>query len=100
MDTVKTPKMPLQEVEDVKGQDKTSCVETLDQDPHVPFEEQRKIIHRIDRRLITMLGIIHIIALMDRSNLSTANIAGMEDELHLVGSQYVRCRLYLIPVLD
>lgn len=102
MTAEKDPRMPLQELEDVNVQDKASPVETLDQDPLVPIEEQRKIIHRLDRRLITMLGIIHIIALMDRSNLSTVNIAGMEEELHLVGSQYVRidaCDVDVMPIV-
>lgn len=39
-------------------------------------QEQRKIIHRIDRRLVTVLGLLYMASLMDRTNLSAANIAG------------------------
>lgn len=39
-------------------------------------EEQRKIIHRIDRRLVVTVGVLYCISLMDRTNLSAANIAG------------------------
>jgi hypothetical protein len=39
-------------------------------------EEQRKIIHRIDRRLVTTLGVLYMCSLMDRTNLGAANIAG------------------------
>lgn len=39
--------------------------------------EQRKIIHRIDRRLVVTLGIMYSISLMDRANVSKANIAGL-----------------------
>lgn len=55
--------------------------------------EQRSIIHRIDRRLVTTVGIMYCISLMDRTNLSAANIAGMEADLGLdVGTRYVsRC---------
>lgn len=39
--------------------------------------EQRKIMHRIDRRLVLTLGAMYCISLMDRTNLSAANIAGL-----------------------
>jgi hypothetical protein len=38
--------------------------------------EQRKIIGRIDRRLVLTLGILYCTSLMDRTNLSSAAIAG------------------------
>ncbi|KAK5807506.1 hypothetical protein VI817_001764 [Penicillium citrinum] len=39
-------------------------------------EEQRRIIRRIDLRLVTMTGLAYCISLMDRTNLSAAAIAG------------------------
>ncbi|KAF9883376.1 hypothetical protein FE257_003543 [Aspergillus nanangensis] len=51
-------------------------------------EEQRKIIHRIDHRLIVMLGFLHTVSLIDRGNIGTAAVAGMKQELRLVGTQY------------
>lgn len=65
-------------------------LESLDEDPVYSRREQRKIIRRIDFRLILMLGFLHCVCLIDRGNLGTASIAGMEKELHLVGTQYVR----------
>jgi hypothetical protein len=38
--------------------------------------EQRKIVHRVDRRLVVTLGFLYCVSLMDRTNLSNANIAG------------------------
>lgn len=38
--------------------------------------EQRKIIHRIDRRLVVTVGVLYCISLMDRTNLSAAALAG------------------------
>ena len=60
-------------------------------DPDIDFSpaEQRKIIHRIDRRLIITVGVMYCVSLMDRTNLSAAAIAGMTDELVLVGFRYV-----------
>lgn len=39
-------------------------------------EEQRKIIRRIDLRLVVTVGVMYCVSLMDRTNLSAANIAG------------------------
>lgn len=38
--------------------------------------EQRKIIFRIDCRLVLTLGVLYMISLMDRTNLGSAAIAG------------------------
>lgn len=37
---------------------------------------QSRIVHRIDRRLIPICGIMYAVSLLDRTNLSNANIAG------------------------
>lgn len=39
--------------------------------------EQKKIIGRIDRRLVVTLGVLYCTSLMDRTNLSSAAIAGL-----------------------
>ena len=39
-------------------------------------EEQKKIIRRVDFRLVTTLGFLYMCSLMDRTNLGAANIAG------------------------
>ncbi|KAG9233265.1 general substrate transporter [Amylocarpus encephaloides] len=51
-------------------------------------EQQRKIIHRIDRRLVTTLGVLYMCSLMDRTNLGAANIAGMAKDLKLIENRY------------
>ncbi|KAH8673477.1 major facilitator superfamily MFS-1 [Xylariales sp. PMI_506] len=51
-------------------------------------EEQKRIIWRIDRRLVSTVGFMYCVSLMDRTNLSAANIAGMDVELKLVGDRY------------
>lgn len=43
--------------------------------------EQRKIIHRIDRRLVVTVGVLYCVSLMDRTNLSAAAIAGYVGKL-------------------
>ena len=50
--------------------------QALDTDPVYSYREQRKIIHRIDRRLVITCGIIYCFSLIDRGNLGNASIAG------------------------
>ena len=74
------------------GSDPETAVaeEALDDDPVYSYKEQRKIIHRLDRRLITIAGIIYMNSLMDRSNLPNAAIAGMLVDLKMnQGFRYV-----------
>ncbi|KAF2674723.1 MFS general substrate transporter [Microthyrium microscopicum] len=52
-------------------------------------EEESKIMHRIDRRLVFTVGLAYCVSLMDRTNLSAANIAGMSKALGLeIGERY------------
>lgn len=62
----------VERIEDV-GQ---PALNSLDFDEEFSPVEQRKIIHRIDRRLVTMTGLAYCISLMDRTNVSNAAIAG------------------------
>jgi hypothetical protein len=56
--------------------------------------EQHRIIHRIDRRLVLTVGAMYCVSLMDRTNMSAANIAGMSTELVLTGFRYVSPLLF------
>lgn len=63
-------------IEDV-APDRVEVVgENVDADDEYSYEEQRKIVHKIDRRLVTGLGMLFAISLMDRSNLGSGAIAG------------------------
>lgn len=64
----------MENIEDV-GQ---RTLDDINYDEEYSYEEQRKIIHRIDRRLVTMTGFAYCISLMDRTNLSMAAVAGYE----------------------
>lgn len=71
---------------DESGSDKSAFSE------HEQYSEgeQRKIIHRVDRRLVVTCGVMYCVSLMDRTNLGQAAIAGMTKELELtVGFRYV-----------
>ncbi|ETI20026.1 hypothetical protein G647_09041 [Cladophialophora carrionii CBS 160.54] len=51
-------------------------------------EEQKRIIRRVDRRLVLTLGFLYTVSLMDRTNLGNAIVAGMGVDLQLVDSRY------------
>ncbi|KAJ3963096.1 hypothetical protein N0V92_000075 [Colletotrichum tropicale] len=69
-------------VENIKGQD-VGAISGLS------LEEQKKIIRRIDLRLLPILGIMYSISLIDRTNLGLALVAGMQEDLGLaVGNRY------------
>ncbi|KAI9704059.1 MAG: hypothetical protein M1820_005681 [Bogoriella megaspora] len=61
--------------------------------------EQKAIIRRIDYRLVTTVGCMYCVSLMDRTNLGNANIAGMKKDLELaVGFRYsIATLVFFIP---
>lgn len=63
-------------------------IEAGDVDDLTP-KEQREVWSHVDRRLIATCGIMYCISLIDRLNLSAAAIAGMTEELKLIGYRYV-----------
>ncbi|OGE47299.1 hypothetical protein PENARI_c051G11455 [Penicillium arizonense] len=74
----------------------------IDVDEEYSFQEQRKIIHRVDRRLIIICGAAYCISLMDRTNVSVAAITGMMEDLELyIGFRYSIVLLVLfIPYIS
>ncbi|TQN70061.1 High-affinity nicotinic acid transporter, partial [Colletotrichum shisoi] len=51
-------------------------------------EEQRRIMRRVDVRLVTTVGLLYCFSVIDRSNLPSAAVAGMTDDLGLTGNRY------------
>ncbi|KAI0834763.1 major facilitator superfamily MFS-1 [Hypoxylon sp. FL0890] len=74
------------EVGQVEQEEKAQFSDTLDDD--VSEEEGKKIIRRIDRRLVVLVGSLYCISLMDRTNLSAGAVAGMLTDLNLYGDRY------------
>jgi hypothetical protein len=63
-------------------------LEVASVDEYTP-QQAKSIIGRIDRRLITVTGIMYCISVMDRTNLGAAAVAGMNKDLNLIGNRYV-----------
>ncbi|KAL4919206.1 major facilitator superfamily domain-containing protein [Aspergillus aurantiobrunneus] len=76
-------------VENIESAPATKQVVDIDDDDEFTYEEQRNIIHRVDRRLVTITGAAYCISLMDRTNVSVAAITGMMEDLELyIGFRY------------
>ncbi|THX26171.1 retrograde regulation protein 2 [Aureobasidium pullulans] len=61
-------------------------------------EEQKKIIWRIDRRLVLTLGFLYCVSLMDRTNTGIAVVAGMGVDLLLIKDRYsIIVLVFFIP---
>jgi hypothetical protein len=49
-----------------------------DADEEYTLAEQRKIIHKVDKRLLILLGLMQAVSFLDRANISNAEVAGYE----------------------
>ncbi|KAJ5736213.1 uncharacterized protein N7483_001338 [Penicillium malachiteum] len=75
----------------------------IQQDPDVDDEynvpEQRKIIHKVDRRLLILLGCMQAVSFLDRANIANAAVAGMEEALGLeIGNRYSIVLIVFYPL--
>jgi len=79
-----TEKTYVNQVEDVSISSNADKHDA-DGETHAQFtpQQERKIRHRVDWRLIPALGLMYGISLMDRKNVSNAYIAGMRSDLKL-----------------
>ncbi|KAL2827163.1 major facilitator superfamily domain-containing protein [Aspergillus cavernicola] len=49
---------------------------------------EARVVRKLDWRVPTLLGFLYLLALLDRSNIGNARIAGMEEDLNIQGNQY------------
>lgn len=85
-------RLPDNEKADFNQKDEAISDDSTMADNHeLTLREQKKIVHRVDRRLVTSCGLLYCISLIDRANLGQVSIAGMTKELNLqVDNRYVR----------
>ncbi|EXJ58571.1 hypothetical protein A1O7_05998 [Cladophialophora yegresii CBS 114405] len=61
-------------------------------------KEKTRILRKIDYRLVPLLGVLYLLAFIDRGNIGNAKIAGLYDDLHLHGMQYnTALTLFFVP---
>ena len=52
---------------------------------------ERALVRKIDLRLLPMIILMYILNYLDRNNIASARLAGLETDLRLVGTQYQTC---------
>ena len=55
----------------------------------LPSEEARRILKKVDYRLVPLLSLLYLVAFIDRSNIGNAKIAGLDESFNLEGLRYV-----------
>ncbi|SLM33769.1 mfs transporter [Lasallia pustulata] len=59
---------------------------------------ERKLIYKIDLRVVPFLSIMYLLAFLDRTNIANAAIFGLQKDLKLTGTQYNTClTMFFIP---
>lgn len=50
--------------------------------------EQKRVLRKMDMRLIPMLVALYLMSFLDRGNIGNAKIEGLTTDLHMTGQQY------------
>ncbi|KAL6711646.1 hypothetical protein ACN47E_004580 [Coniothyrium glycines] len=53
--------------------------------------DEKKILRKMDLRLIPMLALLYLLSFLDRGNIGNAKIEGLTEDLGITGSQYNWC---------
>lgn len=53
--------------------------------------DEKKLIRKIDRRLLPLFTILYLLSFLDRGNIGNAKIEGLAEDLNLHGTQYNIC---------
>lgn len=53
--------------------------------------DEKKVLRKMDVRLIPMLAILYLLSFLDRGNIGNAKIEGLDVDLNLKGQQYNWC---------
>ncbi|KAJ4305553.1 hypothetical protein N0V90_001084 [Kalmusia sp. IMI 367209] len=61
-------------------------------------ERRKKVVHKIDVRLVPMLAVLYLISHIDRANIGNAKIEGLVEDLGLNGVQYnIALSVFFVP---
>ncbi|RDW22808.1 major facilitator superfamily domain-containing protein [Yarrowia lipolytica] len=56
-----------------------------------PIVDEKKVIRKIDMRIIPILSLLYLMSFLDRGSIGNANIEGLSVDLGLTGAQYNMC---------
>ncbi|KAK8054314.1 hypothetical protein PG996_013615 [Apiospora saccharicola] len=65
-----------------------------------PDDKRKKVIRKVDMRLIPMLLFLYLITYLDKTNIGNAKIEGLLDSLNITGDQYnIALSIFFIPYI-
>ncbi|KAJ0277612.1 hypothetical protein COL940_007719 [Colletotrichum noveboracense] len=53
-----------------------------------PEYRKKRVMRKLDWRLVPLLGLLYLISFLDRANIGNAKIEGLPEDLNLTGQQY------------
>lgn len=59
--------------------------------PEERSKAEKALVRKIDIRLLPMIILMYILNYLDRNNIASARLAGLEEDLGLVGNQFATC---------
>ncbi|KAI8629911.1 major facilitator superfamily domain-containing protein [Xylariaceae sp. FL1651] len=63
-----------------------------------PSEKRKKLVRKVDVRLVPMLALLYLISQLDRANIGNAKIEGLNKDLGLTGIQYnIVTSIFFVP---
>jgi hypothetical protein len=66
--------------------------------PNYDDAETKRVLRKVDYRLVPMLVLLYLICFVDKGNIGNAKVAGMNKDLKLTGSQYnIALMVGLVP---
>lgn len=69
-------------------------VEWKGQDVQFSHIDEKKVLRKMDIRLIPVLAVLYLMAFLDRGNVGNAKIEGLTEELKMTGPQYNICCMF------
>ncbi|GME64920.1 mfs transporter [Neofusicoccum parvum] len=76
----------IENAKDASGPELPPLLQGLAEDEIKTVE--KKMIRKVDWRMLPLIILMYILNYLDRNNIAAARLAGLEDDLHLTGSQY------------
>ncbi|EOD52489.1 putative pantothenate transporter liz1 protein [Neofusicoccum parvum UCRNP2] len=76
----------IENAKDTSGPELPPLLQGLAEDEIKTVE--KKMIRKVDWRMLPLIILMYILNYLDRNNIAAARLAGLEDDLHLTGSQY------------
>lgn len=88
-------KQPIMSGGHVSAEEKDRAVSQLAQEMGI---NERKLMMKIDMRLVPAICMLYLLAFLDRVNISNANVYGMSADIGLEGHQYNTClTIFFVP---